>query len=58
MGEMVVSCGRFNDGPAYFHPGCFLCSQCGELLIDLRAHVDIGKVCGWSGGGGVRGIKV
>lgn len=42
--EMVVSIGRFDDDQeVYFHPACFSCSQCGELLVDLRAFVDVGK---------------
>eukprot|EP00039_Didymoeca_costata_P016694 m.303002 g.303002 ORF g.303002 m.303002 type:complete len:108 (+) comp16435_c0_seq62:1829-2152(+) len=45
VGEMVVSVGRFSEeDETYFHPKCFACSQCGELLVDLRAFVDIGRV--------------
>jgi hypothetical protein len=29
---------------SYFHPACVLCSQCGELLVDLRCFVDVGWV--------------
>eukprot|EP00039_Didymoeca_costata_P016689 m.303548 g.303548 ORF g.303548 m.303548 type:complete len:776 (+) comp16435_c0_seq100:243-2570(+) len=44
VGEMVVSVGRFSEeDETYFHPKCFACSQCGELLVDLRAFVDIGR---------------
>ena len=42
IGEMVVQVGRFKDGENYFHPGCFMCSECGELLVDLRCYVDFG----------------
>eukprot|EP00042_Codosiga_hollandica_P043977 m.425937 g.425937 ORF g.425937 m.425937 type:complete len:698 (-) comp56683_c1_seq50:1481-3574(-) len=43
VGEMVVAVERFKSGPEYFHPRCFMCSQCGELLVDLRCFVDVGK---------------
>lgn len=40
----MVSVGRFKtDDEVYFHPKCFVCSQCGELLVDLRAFVDIAR---------------
>eukprot|EP00041_Stephanoeca_diplocostata_P004598 m.47471 g.47471 ORF g.47471 m.47471 type:complete len:792 (-) comp15225_c0_seq4:93-2468(-) len=40
----VVACGRFNaNADTLFHPTCFACSECGELLVDLRAFVDCGK---------------
>lgn len=40
----VVACGRFNsNADTLFHPTCFACSECGELLVDLRAFVDSGK---------------
>eukprot|EP00043_Microstomoeca_roanoka_P017212 m.179044 g.179044 ORF g.179044 m.179044 type:complete len:632 (-) comp16599_c0_seq7:1004-2899(-) len=43
IGEIVVQIGRFEpEEHSYFHPNCVLCSQCGELLVDLRCYVDIG----------------
>ena len=42
--EPVVSVGRFDDeAESYLHPRCFVCSECGELLVDLRAFIDYGK---------------
>lgn len=44
--EVVVACGRFfedEQDTAMFHPSCFMCSQCGEILVDNRAFVDVGK---------------
>lgn len=42
--EPVVSVGRFDDeAESYLHPRCFACSECGELLVDLRAFIDYGK---------------
>eukprot|EP00037_Helgoeca_nana_P025522 m.280818 g.280818 ORF g.280818 m.280818 type:complete len:851 (-) comp26976_c1_seq11:121-2673(-) len=43
IGYPVVSCGRFEDEEVFFHPTCFSCSECGELLVDLRAFIDVGK---------------
>jgi prickle len=44
IGEPVVSCGRFHEErETYLHPRCFACSECGELLVDLRAFIDFGK---------------
>ncbi len=43
VGEMVVSVSRLEGTGQYFHPQCFQCSHCGELLVDLRCFVDIGK---------------
>lgn len=43
VGEPVVGSGRFGDELVYFHPKCFTCSDCGELLVDNRSFVDVGK---------------
>lgn len=40
--ELVVQVGRFQDGENFFHPQCFMCSECGELLVDLRCFIDVG----------------
>ncbi|EDQ93053.1 uncharacterized protein MONBRDRAFT_22420 [Monosiga brevicollis MX1] len=43
VGEPVVKIDRFEDDErSYFHPACLLCSQCGELAVDLRCFVDFG----------------
>ncbi len=28
---------------SFSHPRCFTCSHCGDLLADLRVHVDVGR---------------
>lgn len=43
IGELVVSVSRLEGTGQYFHPQCFQCSHCGELLVDLRCCVDVGK---------------
>eukprot|EP00049_Salpingoeca_infusionum_P026381 m.25442 g.25442 ORF g.25442 m.25442 type:complete len:610 (+) comp8714_c0_seq2:44-1873(+) len=40
--EVVVQIDRLDDEDNLFHPACVMCSQCGELLVDLRVYVDVG----------------
>lgn len=45
-GEMTVSSSRAGPGPCW-HPACFTCSTCSELLVDLIYFYHDGKVhCG------------
>ncbi|NXJ58838.1 PRIC2 protein, partial [Spizaetus tyrannus] len=45
-GEMAVFAGRAGHG-ACWHPQCFQCSQCGELLVDLIYFYQDGRIyCG------------
>lgn len=45
-GEMVVSASRMGPG-VFWHPGCFACSTCSELLVDLIYFYHEGKIhCG------------
>lgn len=45
-GEMTVSSSRAGPGPRW-HPACFACATCRELLVDLIYFYHDGKVhCG------------
>ncbi len=45
-GEMAVLASRAGPGPCW-HPACFTCSTCQELLVDLIYFYNNGKIyCG------------
>jgi hypothetical protein len=62
IGQIVVFLGRLGPDGSYVHPACMTCSECGELLVQLRYCVDYGwvcvrvcacvrvRACGWVGG--------